>query len=55
MWYLRMNRTCLLCPAGGEDVTQVRAALRERGRIVYVIDPDRDVGEQLAAYTFWKA
>ncbi len=54
MWYLRMNRTCLLCPAGGEDVTQVRAALRERGRIVYVIDPDQDVGEQLAAYTFWK-
>ncbi len=53
--YLRFGRTCLLCPAPGEDVTQLRDALIERGRVVYLIDPDRDVGEQIAPYPFWKS
>ena len=52
--YLRFGRTCLLCPAPGERLDQLRAELGERGRIVHLIDPDRDVGEQLAVYTFWK-
>ncbi len=52
--YLRFGRTCLLCPAPGEHLDQLRIELGERGRIVHTIDPDRDVGEQLAGYTFWK-
>lgn len=53
--YLRFGRTCLLCPAADENVEQLRSELIERGRIVYRLDPEQDVGEQLAAYTFWKA
>ncbi len=52
--YLRFDRTCLLCPAPGEDVSALRTRLAERGRIVHVIDPERDVLEQLAPHTFWK-
>nr|WP_255604381.1 helicase-related protein [Oscillochloris sp. ZM17-4] len=52
--YLRFGRTCLLCPAPGEDVAALRTRLAELGRIIHVIDPERDVLEQLAAHTFWK-
>ncbi len=51
--YLCLGRTCLLCPAPGASVDHVRTELGERGRIVHTIDPDRDVGEQLAEFTFW--
>lgn len=53
--YLRFGRTCLLCPAPGEQIDQLRLELTERGRVSYVIDPVRDLGEQLAIHTFWQA
>ena len=45
----------ILCPEPGESVAEMRADLEDAGCLVVVIDPDRDVGPQLASYRFWHA
>jgi hypothetical protein len=48
-------RAFILCPEPGESVAEMRDDLEDNGYTIIVIRADRNLGEQLAPFSFWKS